>query len=310
MPRVSLVMTVRNGEQYLANALSSLATQSFTDTEIIVVNNGSTDATATILENFADPRLKVISVDPNLGNTFASGISKALAAATGEFVAVQDSDDFSHENRIEKQVRLLENNLAVGLVGTGVEWINENDNHLYFQIPPSKNSELMQHYAWMNPLAHSSVMFRRSLSNHFGGYNTNFGHACDYRMALDIMYGGSQISALKEPLVKMRQHSNQETALAHTALIRSQDHLGLLDYAQDLPFLTKSSRSKGRHQITKAKFQIVLNLLRDGEKLAALKNFGEAAAEAPLYLLLYVIVRTLRGQLGDAPRPQPKRLNL
>ena len=310
MPRVSLIMTVQNGEQYLANALSSLAAQSFTDTEIVVVDNGSTDTTAKILNEFGDRRLKIITVDPNPNNSFATGISKAFNAATGEYVAVQDSDDFSCEDRIEKQVRFLETAPEVGLIGTGVEWIDKNNDHLCFQLPLSKNAELMQQYAKLNPLAHSSVMFRRALANQFGGYNTNFSHACDYRMALDFMYAKYTVSALNEPLVKIRQHSNQQTAQPHTALIRSWDQLALLEYAQDLPFLTKASRSEGLNHITKAKFQIVLNLIHKNEKLDALKFFCAAALDAPLYLIMYVIVRTLRGQLGDTPRPHSKGLKL
>jgi glycosyltransferase involved in cell wall biosynthesis len=305
MPRVSLIMTVRNGERYLARSLSSLLTQSFTDVEVIVVDNGSTDATANILADFDDFRLKIITVDSNLVSTFASGISKALNAATGEFVAVQDSDDISHESRIKKQVRFLEDNPEVGLVGTGVEWINENGDHLYFYTPASSSAEIMQSYSCINPLSHSSVMFRREIVHQFGGYNIAFSHACDFRMALDLMYSGYQISALEEPLVKIRQHSNQETALSHTVLARSRDILSLLIYAQGLPFLTKISRSRGRRQIIKAKFQRALGLLHNGNKLGALKMLGIAALEAPFYLLIYMTVRTFRGQLGDAPRPAP-----
>jgi glycosyltransferase involved in cell wall biosynthesis len=78
---------------YLADALSGLLSQSFSDIEIIVTNNGSTDSTAEILASVNDPRLKIISVDPFLNSTFASGILKAFNVAIGEFVAVQDSDD-------------------------------------------------------------------------------------------------------------------------------------------------------------------------------------------------------------------------
>jgi len=297
MPRVSQIMTVRNGEQFLADALHSLSAQSFTDTEIVVVNNGSTDGTARILDEFNYPRLKVISVHPKLNSTFASGISKAFNAATGDFISVQDSDDISDKNRIQKQVQLLENRPDIGLVGTSVEWINENGNHLFFYSPPVQSANLMQQYAWMNPLAHSSVMFRRSLASQFGGYNTRYSLACDYRMALDILYAGGKICSIGEPLVKMRQHNNQESKQPGANILFNQDFLNLLKYAQDLPFLTRTSHSKGQHHITKAKFRLALNLIQ-AEKIGdGIKLFGEVILESPFSIFAYVIAKTFREQL-------------
>jgi glycosyltransferase involved in cell wall biosynthesis len=302
MPRVSIIMTVRNGERYLSDALSSLLSQSFSDIEIIVTNNGSTDSTAEILASVNDPRLKIISVDPFLNSTFASGILKAFNAAIGEFVAVQDSDDFSENSRIEKQVHFLETHPSVGLVGCNFELINEYDEHLFYTKASASSNKLMQQYAVGNQLAHSTIMFRRKIAVESGGYDTEFEHACDYKMALDILYAGHKISVIAESLVKIHRHPDQETALPSTAMIRSLNLLNLLQYAQELSFLTKSWRLKGRNQITKAKFQIVLNLFHNGQKLDAFKYFGKIALETPFYLSLYTIVRTLRGQLGDAPQ--------
>jgi glycosyltransferase involved in cell wall biosynthesis len=165
MPRVSLIMTVRNGERYLSNALSSLLSQSFSDIEIIVTNNGSTDSTAEILASVNDPRLKIISVDPFLNSTFASGILKAFNVAIGEFVAVQDSDDISEKCRIEKQVHFLETHPSVGLVGSNFEFINEYDEHLWYSEATASSNKLMQQYAVGNQLAHSTIMFRRKIAD-------------------------------------------------------------------------------------------------------------------------------------------------
>ena len=131
MPRVSLIMTVRNGERYLSESISSLIHQSFIDTEIVVVDNGSKDGTSEILASIDDPRLKIISVDPNLNSTFASGISRAFNAATGEYIAVQDSDDISDKSRIKKQVHFLEEHQDVGLVGSKFKFIDQYGGYLF-----------------------------------------------------------------------------------------------------------------------------------------------------------------------------------
>ncbi len=307
MPRVSLIMTVRNGERYLTAAMSSLLQQSFLDTEIIVVNNGSTDSTPEILKNINDPRLRIISVNPNLNSTFASGISTAFNAAVGEYIAVQDSDDISDKSRIEKQVRFLETHKDVGLVGSQFNLIDKFGKYLFTSKNLPKCNELMHKYAEGNYLAHSTIMFRRNIANAIGGYNKNFEYACDYRLALDILYAGYKISAINKPLVKVRQHADQETVQPNTATIRNQNLLSLLEYAQNLPFLTKTSLLKGRRQITKAKFQAALNLLRRGNRLAAIKLFGITALESPIYLITYSLVRIIRGQLYDAPQPRKSK---
>ena len=304
MPRVSLIMTVRNGERYLSESISSLIHQSFIDTEIVVVDNGSKDGTSEILASIDDPRLKIISVDPNLNSTFASGISRAFKAATGEYIAVQDSDDISDKSRIKKQVHFLEEHKDVGLVGSKFKFIDQYGGYLFTTKDFPECDELMQKYAEGNFLAHSTIMFRREIANEIGGYNEDFEYACDYRMALDFLYAGYKISGINEPLVKIRRHADQETVQPTSMMIRNQNLLSLLKYAQSLPFLSKKSLLKGQRQITKSKFQTTLILLRRGNRLDALKLFGITALRSPFYLITYALTRALLGQLNDTPQPK------
>ena len=307
MPLVSLIMTVRNGERYLTEAILSLLEQSFKDTEVIVVNNGSTDGTSEILTNMDDPRVRVITVDPSLKNTFASGISKACNAAVGKYIAVQDSDDISYNTRIEKQANFLETHQDVGLVASKCTIINQFGEYLFTSNDFPECNELMQKYAEGNFLTHSTIMFRQKIAKEIGGYNKNFEFACDYRLALDILYKGYKISGINEPLIKSRRHDNQETVQANNKIKQNQDFLTLLEYAQNLPFLNKKSLAKGRRQITKAKFQASLNLLRQSDRRNAWKLFGVALIESPFYLMIYALNRAIRGQLNDAPRPGAKK---
>ena len=304
MPCVSLIMTVQNGEKYLAQAISSLLEQSFLDTELVVVNNGSNDHTLEILEGINDERLKVISIAPDPRNTFASGIAKALKASVGEYVAVQDSDDISEANRIEKQWKYLEAHQDVGLVGSKFYVIDQFGKTLGTSADLPESDELMQKYAEGNSLAHSSVMFRREIAVKSGGYNQRFAYACDYRLALDILNAGYKIAAINQPLIKSRRHVDQETVKKGSEIIRNQNLLALLQHAQGLNFLNKKSILKGRRQITKAKFQGVLNSLMKDDYFSAFKLFIDAALEAPIYIMVYAFVRTVRGQLKDTPRPQ------
>ena len=304
MPRVSLIMTVRNGERYLSEAITSLLLQSFMDTEIVVVDNGSTDNTSEILASIDDPRLKIISGSPNQNSTFASGISRAFNAATGEYIAVQDSDDISDKSRIKKQVRFLDTHQHVGLVGSKFNFIDQFGNHLFTTKDLPECDELMQKYNEGNVLAHSTIMFRREIANEIGGYNEDFEYACDYRMALDILYAGYKICGINEPLVKIRRHPDQETIQPNSIMVNNQNLLSLLQYAQNLPFLTKKSLLKGRRQIIKNKFQTTLILLHRGKILEALKLFGITVLRSPFYLITYALIRILRGQLSNSPQPK------
>jgi len=276
----------------------------FLDIELVVVNNGSNDHTLEILEGINDKRLKVISVAPDPRNTFASGIEKALKASIGKYVAVQDSDDISEVNRIEKQWEYLEAHQDVGLIGSKFYVIGQFGEALGTSIELPESEELMQKYAEGNFLAHSSVMFRREIAVKLGGYNQKYAYACDYRLALDILNAGYKIAAINQPLIKSRRHVDQETVKKGSEIIRNQNLLALLQHAQGLNFLNKKSILKGRRQITKAKFQGVLNSLMKDDYFSAFKLFIDAALEAPIYIMVYAFVRTVRGQLKDTPRPQ------
>src|SRR5436305_11764547 len=102
-PAVSVLMPVYNAQRYIAAAVQSILDQTFTDFELIVVDDGSTDRSGDILRGFAarDPRVKLIS-RPNTGYVVA--LNEALATATGEFIARMDADDFSLPKRFERQV--------------------------------------------------------------------------------------------------------------------------------------------------------------------------------------------------------------
>jgi len=309
MPCVSLIMTVQNGEKYLLEAISSLLGQSFSDTELVVVNNGSNDHTSEILKNINDKRLKLISIAPNPQNTFASGIEKALKASTGKYVAVQDSDDISEIDRIEKQWKYLEAHQDVGLVGSKFYVIDQLGEYLGTSADLPESEKLMQKYAEGNFLAHSTVMYHREIATTLGGYNQKFAYACDYRLALDILNAGYKISAINQPLIKSRRHVDQETVKKGSEIIINQNLLTLLQHAQGLKFFNKKSLLKGRRQITKAKFQSVLNSLWKGYYFNALRLFANAALEAPIYTMVYAFIRTIRGQLKDAPQPQENYVN-
>src|SRR5258706_14041022 len=116
-PAVSVVMPVYNGERYLASAIDSILAQTFTDFELIAVDDGSTDSSLPMLKRYAerDPRVRVIS-RPNTG--IVGALSDAIAAARAPLIARMDADDLSLPLRFERQVAYLSGHPQCVLVGT------------------------------------------------------------------------------------------------------------------------------------------------------------------------------------------------
>src|ERR1700688_3986350 len=104
-PQVSVFLSVRNGATDLPKAVDTILSQTFSDFELIAINNGSTDGTAAVLDNLRDPRLRVVHQD-DMG--LAAALNRGIALARGEYVARQDHDDWAMPTRLEKQVAFLE----------------------------------------------------------------------------------------------------------------------------------------------------------------------------------------------------------
>ncbi|WKS94939.1 glycosyltransferase [Riemerella columbina] len=201
-PLVSVLLPAYNVEAYIAETVESVLEQSFTNFELIIINDGSTDKTLQVVEAFKDPRIILVNQE-NLG--LAKTLNKGLQMARGEYIARIDGDDICYRNRLKIQVEYLENHPEIGLLGTGIELIDEQSQHLGYRVPI-----IGQHILpWViryqgNPIKHPTVMFRRQLALDCGGYDQRIGkYFEDYMLWLKM----SQVTAidnLPKILVKYR----------------------------------------------------------------------------------------------------------
>ncbi|MBF2009539.1 MAG: glycosyltransferase [Chlorogloeopsis fritschii C42_A2020_084] len=122
MPTVSVVMTVYNGEKTIVETISSVLKQTFSDFEIIVVNNGSTDNTLEVLKNIQDQRLKVFSYEHV---DLPTSLNRCFSHATGEFLAFLDADDLWTSDKLELQVQALQKNPKAGIAYSWTNFIDE-----------------------------------------------------------------------------------------------------------------------------------------------------------------------------------------
>lgn len=167
-PLVSVILPVYNGLPYLEEAVNSVLSQSFRNFELIIVNDGSTDGSELVIENFTDKRIHLFQQE-NRG--LAVTLNRAISLSRGKYIARQDQDDVSFPFRFERQVQFLDANQDVGMVGAGAEiWVGHNRTNRLLSHP-AENAVLKFELLFDNHFVHSSVMIRRSVFDNIGCYS-------------------------------------------------------------------------------------------------------------------------------------------
>lgn len=208
-PAVSVLMPVYNGAAYLAESLASILAQTYGDFEVVVVDDGSTDATGSILRACTDPRLRVLGSAENCG--IAVRLNEGLAACKGRYVARLDADDAAESSRLQRQVEVLDSHPECVLVTGGYEEFSESPPWTRAQPSPRPDIQLRWELLFLNTIVHSSVMFRREVAISAGGYSVSHPYAEDYALwskllGLGQMYGVGGITA------RIRKHGSQVTS--------------------------------------------------------------------------------------------------
>ena len=211
MPSITVILPVYNAERYIASAVNSVLAQTFTDFELIVVNDGSTDGSLAILQSIAagDPRVKLIS-RPNTG--YVAALNEALALATGEFIARMDADDLCLPERFAKQIDYLRAYPEVVLLGTHVAQMDDQGR----VIGPMKDvafgheaiDAALLRRGW--PIVHPAVMMRTAAVRALGGYLPELCPNEDHDLFLKLAEVG-RLENLPEVLVHYRKHAASES---------------------------------------------------------------------------------------------------
>lgn len=201
-PRVSVIMTVRNGARYLPETLDALARQTFKDFELVVNDNGSTDDTPSILATYAqrDSRVRLLSPLDTGERTFTQGIRRAFETAAAPLVAVNDGDDISTPDRLEKQIAVFDSRPEVALVASWFDHIDSEGRVLETHRVPAA---VFDAYQSGNPIAHSSIMYRHDKAVGAGGYRERFTFASDFALQIALAAAGGRVATIPEALVKI-----------------------------------------------------------------------------------------------------------
>lgn len=187
-PAVSVLMSVYNGHNYLKESIESILSQTFSNFEFIIVNDGSEDESLDVILDFfqKDRRIVIIS-QQNIGLT--KSLNRGINIAQGKYIARQDADDKSRPDRILKEVEFLEANPDYFMVGTAYEVSDEEKMILNGPDVPLiiDHSQILSAICKFNPFFHSSVIFRNDAAQLGYFYDTRFGYAQDYELWLRVV---------------------------------------------------------------------------------------------------------------------------
>ena len=204
-PLISVVMPVYNGERFLTEAIDSILNQTFRDFEFIIIDDGSTDNTPVILEQYSKKDKRIIWYREDKNEGIIVALNTGLNLARGKYIARMDADDISLPERLERQVRYLESNKEVGVLGSGAQIIDQYGRTSSIIKFPETNSPILWSLSYFCPIIHPTVMARREIYVEAGGYRSVWPHAEDYDLWTRIA-GRSTLHNLGEVLLQLRKH--------------------------------------------------------------------------------------------------------
>ncbi|RTL60498.1 MAG: glycosyltransferase [Hyphomicrobiales bacterium] len=190
IPAISVLLPIRNGERFLGSALESIVSQSFTDLEIICIDDGSSDATPEMLRAFQerDTRIRVITLE---GKGLVNALNIGLAEARSSFVARMDADDIAMPKRLESQYAHMIQNDDLLVLGTRTLWINEEGIELKPPRFVKGRQEVAKALECKCVICHPTVLMRRIPIMEMGGYRCAYECAEDFDLWLRASERGS-----------------------------------------------------------------------------------------------------------------------
>jgi len=184
VPFVSVVLPAYNIERDVVVAVESILRQFFSDFELIVIDDGSTDRTVDLIKGIGDARIRLLRNGTNRGIVFS--LNRGLDEARGRYIARMDADDIARPERLARQVAFLEAHPDVGVCGS---WVRKFVPHgpRWIYRGPTASSELKTALLFATPFVHPSVMIRHSvLAEHAFRYRDGYDTAEDYRLWCDL----------------------------------------------------------------------------------------------------------------------------
>jgi len=289
-------MPVWNGEEFVLEAVKSVLNQSYSNIELIIVNDCSTDGTGAIVSSVRDSRVRILTNTQNRG--IAISLLRGIENAQGDYIARIDSDDVCLLSRIGRQVRFLERNPDVDVLGGSALLFGRPPVRLKFAS--RRDGDIKAELLFRCALIHPSLMFRRSSIDEW--YDPQIATAEDYDLWVRLMAGGAKFANLRTPVIRYRLHSKR------TSEVRAREQIVESSVAQVkaatflLGHLTDSESFalrvlSGHHPVCPALLadatNLALQMLRENDRRLLIEP--KALRRRVVYELLLMLSRNLQG---------------
>lgn len=191
---------------YVKEAISSILHQTFSNFELIIVNDGSTDSTLDLIKSFSDERIKIIDQE---NHGLAYSLNKGIEHSQGKYIARIDADDICLANRLEIQYDCMEKYPEVDVLGGAVNYINEKGDYLGRSFPVT-NSRVIKYFIENkgNVVAHPTVMVRKQAFTNYGLYYADLKFKQDYHLWCKFLRKGAIIKNIPNVLINYRISEN------------------------------------------------------------------------------------------------------
>lgn len=238
MPKLSVIMPIFNADKYLREAIDSIIKQSFTDWELIVINDGSTDSSENIIESYTDTRLRYYKNKHNIG--LIKTLNNGIDLCKGEYIARMDADDISEEDRFKLQIAFLEKNKEYALCGTNARVIDENNNETGKILNLETNDYLQINLLFSVPFIHPSMMIRSEVLKN-NRFDVGYKHAEDYELWCRIA-DKHKVANIGNYLLRYRWHTSnvsvahaeKQEEIKNKIICRELQNIGLVPSEQEL----------------------------------------------------------------------------
>jgi glycosyltransferase involved in cell wall biosynthesis len=207
-PDITVLMPAYNAEKYIGEAISSVLQQTFINFELLIVNDGSTDNTATVIRSFNDARITIIN-QSNQG--VAAALNNGLKAAKADYIARFDADDICLPERLRVQFDFLSKHPDYIVAGSDADYIDMNNEFVFSYISPAYTNEEIQKKKYITcPFVHSTIIFKKTAVLEAGGYNVHAHTFEDHLLWPKILKEGKGYN-LSQTLVKVRLNPGSVT---------------------------------------------------------------------------------------------------
>jgi glycosyltransferase involved in cell wall biosynthesis len=209
---ISVVLAVYNGEKYLREAIDSILSQTFTDYEFVIINDGSTDTTSKIILSYSDPRIVYLENETNKGLIYS--LNRGISFGKGKYIARMDADDIAFPQRFQIQFDYMEAHPEIGICGSNIEaFFNTKRKSMIIRFP--KTDELIRVFTFFqSPFSHPSVMMRREvLAKNKLSYPAQYLHAEDAALWIELL---KYTKAYNIPQSLLRYRIHEESVTANT----------------------------------------------------------------------------------------------